>query len=398
MSKRDILIISPFADLPSEAANCRYFYLANLLMQEDDVSVELALSSFSHLKKAPRNTAWQPEAGFRVTYIDEPGYPKNVSLQRFRSHHIMGQNLRNYLDKRAVPDVVFCAVPSLDAAKAAAEYCQKHHVRFIIDVQDLWPEAFQMVFHVPVISDILFAPFRKQADYIYSRADDIVAVSQTYVDRAARVNTKGGQREAVYLGTKLQDFDKNRCQEPHDDGLIHLGYVGTLGHSYNITCILEALALLRKQGHTNIVFDIMGNGPLMEEFQHKARELDVPATFYGRLPYHEMVYRLTRCDVAVNPITKGAAQSIINKVGDYAAAGLPVISTQECPEYRNLVQERKLGFNCDNDDVADIAQKILTLANDAALRAEMGANNRRLAEERFDRMTSYQVLLKMLLE
>ena len=40
------------------------------------------------------------------------------------------------------------------------------------------------------------------------------------------------------------------------------------------------------------------------------------------MSYEDMVQTLVQCDIAVNPIIKGAAQSIINKVGDYAAAGL----------------------------------------------------------------------------
>lgn len=55
--------------------------------------------------------------------------------------------------------------------------------------------------------------------------------------------------------------------------------------------------------------------------------------------YPEMCGRLVACYIAVNPITHGAAQSIINKHGDYAASGLPVVNTQECEEYRNLVGE-----------------------------------------------------------
>lgn len=58
----------------------------------------------------------------------------------------------------------------------------------MIDIQDIWPEAFKMVFNVPIISDLIFYPMKKMADYIYSRADSIVAVSDTYADRASTVN------------------------------------------------------------------------------------------------------------------------------------------------------------------------------------------------------------------
>ena len=72
----------------------------------------------------------------------------------------------------------------------------------------------------------------------------------------------------------------------------------------------------------------MGDGPLKEEFENYAEEKKVDCQFTGRLEYEKMVGLLCSCDIAVNPIKKGSAGSIINKVGDYAAAGLPVINTK----------------------------------------------------------------------
>lgn len=66
---------------------------------------------------------------------------------------------------------------------------------------------------------------------------------------------------------------------------------------------------------------------------------------------------LKSCDIAVNPIMHGAAQSIINKHADYAASGIPVLNTQESKEYRKLVDEYKMGFNCDSNDANDLAKK-----------------------------------------
>ena len=98
-----------------------------------------------------------------------------------------------------------------------------------------------------------------------------------------------------------------------------------------------------------------------------------------------------------NPIKKGAAQSIINKVGDYAAAGLPVISTQECTEYKKIVEDYKIGYNVQNDSPEEIAEKILELYNNEELRKEYGKNNRYLAEEKFNRKTNY-LKIKELIE
>jgi hypothetical protein len=47
-----------------------------------------------------------------------------------------------------------------------------------------------MVFHVPIISNLLFYFIKRLANYIYSVANEIVAVSHTYVDLALKVNKK----------------------------------------------------------------------------------------------------------------------------------------------------------------------------------------------------------------
>lgn len=98
----------------------------------------------------------------------------------------------------------------------------------------------------------------------------------------------------------------------------------------------------------------------------------------------------------VNPITHGAAQSIINKHADYVASGLPVINTQECGEYRNLVDTYQMGFNCENGNSAEVAERIKQLVDNKALRLEMGQNARRCAEERFDRARSYREIVDCL--
>lgn len=394
---KDIVIVAPFADLPEETGNCRYFYLADMIAKQGKAEVELVISAFSHLKKQQRDVTMDLQKPYPVTFIEEPGYAKNVSIRRFASHHTMGNALSAYLEKRKKPDVILCAIPSLDAGAVVATYCKQHQIPFVIDVQDLWPEAFQMVLHIPLISSMLFYPLKRRADMIYRQADEIIAVSDTYAQRAKRVNHKVQDIHSVYLGTNLNDFDaivrQRSVQKPSDKFLI--AYVGTLGHSYDIKGVIQAVAELNKE-HRDIWFVVMGNGPLLEEFQEFAKKTASQTHFLGRLPYPKMVEILSICDVCVNPIAHHAAQSIINKVGDYAAAGLPVVSTQECLEYRELVSERQIGFNCENSDVKDLATKLLKLYENTSLRDTMGRNNRLLAQERFDRATSYQTIVDIL--
>jgi len=389
----DIIIISEFCESFSKSDNDRFLYLAKMLA--DDHEVEIITSSFRHTTKSQR-TKPEKEWPFKITFINEPGYPKNVCLKRFWSHHVWGKNVEKYLITRKEPDVIYCAVPSLTGPNLTAKYCEKRHVPFIIDVQDLWPEAFQMIICIPVFSSIVFSPFKALANGVYKRADAICAVSDTYCKRALSVNQKCGGATTVFLGTQLSTFDRYASEKPifeKPENEIWLGYCGTLGSSYDLTCVIDAMSILDDQ---RVRLIVMGDGPREEEFKEKAKQKGVNATFTGRLQYNQMCSLLCECDITVNPITHNAAQSIINKHADYAASGLPVLSTQECAEYRELVNQYEMGFNCKNNDANDLAGRLHQLLQSQKLRVQLGQNARKCAEERFDRKKCYQLLTTMI--
>lgn len=390
----DILIITHFTSTFSATDNDRFLYLAKYLGKDNDV--EIVTSDFCHEKKFHRNKV-ETEWPIKVTFLKEKGYPRNVCLKRFYSHILWGKEVDKYLKKRKKPDVIYCAIPSLTAAHNAAKYCKKNKIKYIIDIQDLWPEAFEMVFNIPILKQLLFTPIARYADYSYSSANCICAVSETYVKRALKVNVNCETGTTVFLGTDLSVFDRNVSTTPYikhtDLTEIWIAYCGTLGSSYDLKVVFDAIRLLNGRKIHNIKFIIMGDGPKADEFADYAKRKNINAIFTGRLSYDVMCATLCECDIAINPIVHNAAQSIINKHGDYAAAGIPVVSTQENEEYRHLIEIYNMGFNCTNNDAYDLANKIEILINDTDLRKEMGRNARKCAEEKFDRANSYKSLI-----
>lgn len=385
---KKIYIISNYVNFEVDGGNSRFTYLAGLLNKEYDVT--LITSSFIHGIKKHRDKSKYFNNGYKVVIAEEPGYKKNISFKRIYSHNVFSKNVIKKLNEMERPDIIYCAIPPLNLGKDIARFCEKFSIKFIIDIQDLWPEAFEMLFKIDFIPKLIFSSMKMKADYIYNKADGIVAVSETYALRAIN-NIKEKKWISVFLGTNLKKFDNYKISEKtiKSDEIIRLVYIGTLGHSYEIYSIMDAINILDNELRKQIKFLIMGTGPLENDFKLYAEKLNINVEFTGKLPYNEMVKRLCICDIAINPIRKKAAQSIINKVGDYAAAGLPVVNTQECEEYRNLIEEYNIGFNCINGDIVDISNKIKKLIDNPNLRKEMGKNNRKLAEDKFDRNKTY---------
>lgn len=393
-----VMIVAEYLDNIQDPRtyNSRFLSIADRLTARGH-TVRIVTTDFIHSQKRHVSgvTAYND---CEVITLHEPGYPKNVCLKRFYSHRVLSENLKKWLATADKPDVIYCAVPSLDFAYEAARYARRNGIRFVLDIQDLWPEAFEMVLNIPVVTKLMFMPLRRRADAIYRMTDRIVAVSETYVQRAKRVAPEHIEGTAVFLGTDLTRFDGCRNEVPaleKKDGDIWLGYVGTLGHSYDLKTVMEAMALLKDKPYASrLRLVVAGDGPLRDTFEAYAKQKEVAVSFLGMLPYPQMVATLCACDIAVNPIVKGAAGSIINKHGDYAASGIPVINSQECEEYRRLVDTWDMGVNCACEDASDMAQKLDLLVTSPAECERMGRNARACAQEKFHRGHTYSQIIE----
>lgn len=388
------MIVANFCASLDHSANSRFTYLAEHLYQQNEV--ELVVSDFSHGNRKARNLDIT-KYPYKITMLHEPGYKKNISVQRFLSHRVWGKNVAKYIKNRKKPDIVYCAMPSLTVAAKVGKYCKENNIKFVIDIQDLWPESFLMAFNVPILSTVAMLPFKKVADTGYRCADEICGVSETSVKRARRVNNQA-RIHPVFLGTDCAFFDQNTREHAvtrNNDGEIWIAYCGSLSDSYDIPCLIDAVRILNR---SNVKLFIMGDGYKKDAFMAYAKEKNVNAVFTGRLTYEKMCGMLCACDMTVNPITMGSAASIINKHADYAASGLPVINMQESSEYRKLVEDYEMGINCPNGCAEKVAEAMAMLIDHPDRRRTMGNNARKCAEEKFEREFTYKELYDCILE
>lgn len=394
---KKIIIVENFCSRLDGSTHSRFLYLAEMLSATGRYDVEFIASDFVHLEKKHINLKKDLGYKSKITLCHEPGYISHTGPKRLFSHYKWGKSVLQHIKSGEKPDIIYCAIPSLTAAHDLALYCKKVGIKFIIDVQDLWPEAIFMLADNKLVH-YLTLPMAKFIDVAYKNADAIVAVSQTYANRAKQVNMRKAQTLPVFLGNDGKVFyDARDSFISNEKKVFTVGYIGTISYSYDIACVINAIKILNDTNkYDPIKFLVMGEGPLKEQFIKQAEELDVDCEFTGMLPYKEMVGRLCNCDILVNPIIKGAAQSITNKVGDYALAGLPVVNTQECIEYRELIDNYHCGINCVPGDSESMADAISILIKDPDLRKTMGLNSAKLGSEKFDRRTSYLEIIKLI--
>ena len=398
-----IAIITMGVKLNNEKGYTRFRFIADFLVK-NGYQVDLITSSFQHWEKAPRNidAIKRDSYPFTLRFIDEPGYKKNIDLRRIRSHHIAAKNLKMMLKQDGAYDLIYCEIPPNDVARAAAEYAKEHDISFVADVNDLWPEAMRMVVDIPVLSNLIFYPLLRDAEKVYSLCSGVVGTSDEYTGRPFMRKNRDIPKATVYVGNELSVFDKGI--EDHLDEIekapqeFWVTYAGTIGTSYDIRTMILAADVLKKKGYSDIHIKLLGGGPLKEELEQLAESLEGNVEFLGYTPYDKMAAYLKKSDVLVNSFVKKAPQSIVTKIGDYLAAGKPMINTCNSPEFRKKVNDDGFGINIEAEDAEILADAILDLYQDPQKREEMGRRARKIAEEQFDRPHSYEAIVKLMEE
>lgn len=397
-----IAVITMGVRLNDEKGYTRFRYICDFLT-EAGYEVDLITTTFQHWEKEQRDLdkIKAEDYKFRLKFIYEPGYKKNIDLKRVTSHREAAKNLTALLEKEGDYDLIYAEIPPNDVALAAAQYASKKGIPFVADVNDLWPEAMRMVLDVPVVSDLIFYPLLRDAEKVYSLVSGVIGTSDEYRDRPFQKQDRDIPRETVYVGNEIAVFDegaeRNQDTVKKPEGEFWVSYAGTIGTSYDIRTMVLAAEELSRRGRKEICFKILGGGPMKEELEELARSRNISSVeFVGYVPYDKMAAYLKASDILVNSFVKKAPQSIVTKIGDYLAAGRPMINTCMSPEFRKKVEQDGFGINILPEDVNILADAVESLLGDEEGRLRMGGNARRIAEEEFDRPKAYRKIERMI--
>ena len=418
--KKRIAVVTMGVKLGDETRGyTRFRFLSELLVREG-FEVELFTSSFQHWEKAQRDTsrACYRAQPYRISFIQEPGYRKNLDLARINSHRVAAKNLRAMLRERfsADPhafDLIYAEIPPNDVARVCAEEAHRNCIPFVADINDLWPEAMRMVVDIPVVSDIVFHPFSRDAREVYRLLSGAVGTSDEYAARPAKDRSEPYPRVTVYVGNDLSLFDagvaENAGAIDKPEGEVWASYAGTLGASYDLATLVRAAAILEgrrsavdakpdapRRSTPPVRVKILGDGPDRQKLEALAAQLDAPVDFLGYQDYPNMAAWLSKSDIVVNSLVKTAAQSIVTKIGDYLASGSPMINTGSSPEFRSKVASDGFGINVEAEDPEALADAMEELARNSSMRKIMAAKGRRIAEQQFDQPHSYQAIVDLI--
>jgi len=307
-----VWIQNPFDGLPCEGGRKQRYWLMSEAFLRAGHQVVYWTADFSHSSKdrrPPVPSDAVPE-GMEVRFVPTRPYPLNVCLARQRSHRAYAADWRRMAlgDKGERPSLVVTSMPTISAAEAALEVARHFGARVVVDVQDAWPETFERLFprRVRFVARAALAPWRRRARRVYRDADVVTGVCDRYRELVGR-----DDYYRAYLGIeRAGELPPDRAA----DGVVRLVYSGNLGRSYDLDTVVEAV-----RANDAMELDVAGFG----EFS-----TDCPRVrFHGLLHAAALAELYARCDVGVIPMDDDSWVGVPNKMFDYAAAGLRIVSS-----------------------------------------------------------------------
>lgn len=384
--REKILVVAPYVTFPDEPGANRFIAIAKILSKKYDVT--LVTSRFCHILKSHRSERKSLD-GIKAILLDEPGYRVNVSFGRLKSHHEFCENFKKFmLTNQCKYDLVYSAYPLIKTNYILGELKETLGFKLVMDIQDIWPES--IFGPIPLLSNhlgkLILSPITKYANHTYAHADALVAVSETYMNRADINHLDNQYKEVVYIGADNLHFN-SEIKKSNQKKMIAT-YIGTMAGSYDLETIVRASTLC----HDQVEIQFIGTGPHEERLKKLNSELGGYVKFSGTMAYDSAMDKLKCSDIALNPIKEKSVATITNKLSDYFCCGLPILSCQENLEVQELLAIGG-GMHYKSGNSGDLAQKLILLAKNRAELGRMSAINKKIAQEYFLRDKSYMKIM-----
>lgn len=224
---------------------------------------------------------------------------------------------------------------------------------------------------------------QKAVTLMYSRSDSVIALSRKSVGQLRSwQRTTRHCYDITLLPNGIDALPEpspeevTRWRRDHgiDDGDELVTFVGRLGAEKNLPVLIPMIEqVLRQRPAARLVF--VGDfdfRPTLEAMARRSLARD-RITFTGAMPRQTLGLAYGASSVFVFPSTMDTQGWVLHEA---AHAGLPIVMVDS--ELSEVVEEGRNGFLTQNDP-AHLAERVLALLDNDALRARFSAHSRRLA-------------------
>ena len=227
-------------------------------------------------------------------------------------------------------DAVYASSPHLLAPLTGWVLAKYHRAAFIVEIRDLWPESF-VAAGLLKRGSTTHRALSLLERFVISRADHIVGVTPGWEAYFQRLGVSKGRFSAIPNGTEPSDFaldsgfDRDEMRRRLNISGVTAVFAGAHGPKDGIDQILDAAHEL-----PHINFLLVGDGPSKKASIERAqREMITNVEFRDPVAKSNLAELLACCDIGIHSVTPLPVFELgmsPNKLFDYLASGLPVVS------------------------------------------------------------------------
>lgn len=166
----------------------------------------------------------------------------------------------------------------------------------------------------------------------------------------------------------------------------HVVFVGRLAEYKGISTLIHAFKM-----NPGIQLRMVGDGPMYQEIKKETRNIS-NIQLLGRLPYEQTLGELAKAAFLIFP--SSCYETFGKAVVDAFGCGTPVV-VSDGGAARELVEDGRTGLIFRTDDVNELSDKIAWMDRHRDRMKEMGANARKVYEDKYTQERNYQQLMKV---
>lgn len=352
--------------------------------------------------------------GITLALMHSPGYRKNVSVRRLWDHHVLGKNLATAVSNLAAPHVIHCGYPTLETCEAMVHFGVARKVPTVIDIRDMWPEAFRDVlprWGVPIATPFLkyfdrrVARMLRQASAIHAHAPRFLDYGlkkagrkPTAMDRCFPFAYRSSPPSVSELRDAESYWDQQGVRRENSKLTIcFFGNMNTERLEEDYRTLAEAVRIARQRG-VSVRAVYCGEGAVVDRFRVEFGDIGDCILLPGYANAARIWVLMRRSDMGLLPYppTQDFVDSIPNKAVEYLSGSLPILTSLT----RGHLFERLSAADCvvtyPGRDPAELSEILEKFSADPTTCRRLSENARRLFEQDFRSERVYRELTESL--
>ena len=300
------------------------------------------------------------------------------------------------------PDVVIATSPQLLVGLSGWWLARCNGVPFVFEVRDLWPESLAAV-GMGSHRSALHCSLSKIAGFLYRSCDRLVVVTpafKEYLIEHWRVPAEkifvveNGVETNVF--SRLTPNAAIRRELGAEDKFV-VSYIGTIGAAHGLETLLEAASRLQQRA-PNVLFLLVGEGSAKTRIISLARSRGLcNLRFVDQQPRERVPAYIRASDACLVLLRNSELFKTVlpTKMLEFMSCARPVILGVD-GHARKVLEEANAGIFITPENPAELADAVLRLATDPALRESLGRNGRQHILHHFSRQDTAKQYLDVL--